>query len=250
MIPDAAQLGASDGATAADNVDNLESVRAARDAAKTDAERTRLDRLYIDRLVAESAPESALGELRSLLADERFDPPLYYNIGNALTRLGDLGTAATAYRKAIDQRKGDYPRALNNLGVVLLRTGNTAEAEASFLDALRRENSVYPEASYNLGRLYNSRGESDLAMRHLRRAVRYDPNHVPAVLLLAELLSADDDREEAIKILNGVRSTDSENRRRIDAARAAINNARATNDNRKTERGPAARVKSKISSLF
>lgn len=242
-VPESAPLEAAE----APAVDDLDSVRAARDAAKSDAERTRLDRLYIDRLVTESTPEYALGELRSMLADERFDPPLYYNIGNALARLGDTGTAVTAYRKAIDQRKGDYPRALNNLGVVLLKTGDAAEAETVFLDALRRENSVYPEASYNLGRLYNSRGEADLARRHLRRAVRYDPNHVPAVLLLAELLSADGDREEAIKILDGVRSTDEEERRRVSTTRAAINNARGTNDDRGTERGSTAGIKSKIS---
>lgn len=219
-VPDAAPLRPAEIDAAA--IDDLDSARAARDAAKSDAERARLDRLYMERLLAESAPASALGELRSLLADERFDPPLYYNIGNALARLGDPESAATAYRKAIDQRRGDYPRALNNLGVVLLRTGDAAEAEASFLDAIRRENSAYPEAHYNLGRLYQARGESELAVRHLRRAVRYDPTNVSAALLLAPMLAADGDREEALKILRALRPIDEQERRRVADARARI----------------------------
>src|SRR6185369_9484048 len=110
---------------------------------------------------------------------------------NSLARLDDNNGAVEAYRKAIDQRKGNYSRALNNLGVVLLRIGRWDESYDALLSALKLESFRYSEASYNLGRLYAARGQSDLAVREWRRALAVDPKHSAAAAALSR--GAEDD---------------------------------------------------------
>jgi tetratricopeptide (TPR) repeat protein len=116
-------------------------------------------------------------------------------MGNALARLGDSEGAVRAYRKAIEQRKGRYSRALNNLAVVRLRQGHWQQAHDALTGALRLESFRYAEASYNLGRLYATQGEMDLAIREWRRAIYVDPGHTAAAQAIAR---AGD--EERIKV--------------------------------------------------
>jgi tetratricopeptide (TPR) repeat protein len=215
-------------ATAASEAETLDSLRAEIKEAKSDTERARLERRFVELLATDATRDETLVELRALLDGTRFDPQFYYNVGNMLARMNDPGAAATAYRKAIKQRKGNYPRALNNLGVVLLRAGDSAEAETAFLDALRQEQFTYPEAHYNLGRLYQARGETELAVRQWRRALRLNPAHTPAALLLANALAADGEEEEALKTLAAARPTDTEARRSIADARVKILEVSAT----------------------
>ena len=141
----------------------------------------------VEQLVAQGLKQEALAELRSVAAEDRFDPQGFYNIANAFARLDATDEAISAYRKALEQRKGHYSRAANNLGVILLRQGFWDQAYDAFLLALRTENFHYAEASYNLGRLYAARGEMDRAFREWRRAVKVNPNHVAA----AQALSGD-----------------------------------------------------------
>ena len=132
--------------------------------------------------------ESAAGDsdrLNAIANSNAFDPVGFYNLGNALARLGHNEAAIAAYRKAITQRKGFYSRALNNLGVVLLRTWRWDEAHEALLSALRLDNFHYAEASYNLGRVYAARGQNDLAAREWRRALAIDPQHEAAKQALA-----------------------------------------------------------------
>lgn len=162
------------------------------DAASTPQERIRLQLKLADMLLANGKRTEAVAELRSITTVEVFDPQGFYNTGNALARLGDTNEAVNAYKKAIEQRKGRYSRALNNLGVVLMRVGRWDESQDAFLDALKVEGFRYAEASYNLGRLYASRGQTDLAIREWRRALAVDPEHKAAAQFLAN--AGTDDR--------------------------------------------------------
>jgi tetratricopeptide (TPR) repeat protein len=155
------------------------------DAAPTPQDQIRLRLKLAEELASSGKKVEAVTELHSLTGLDVFDPQGFYNAGNALARLGDTDEAVNAYRKAIEQRKGKYSRALNNLGVVLLRVGRWDEAREAFLSALRVESFRYAEASYNLGRLYATRGEMDLAVREWRRAVAVDPEHAAAAQSLA-----------------------------------------------------------------
>jgi tetratricopeptide (TPR) repeat protein len=123
--------------------------------------------------------------INAIANSNAIDPIGFYNLGNALARLGHNEAAIAAYRKAITQRKGFYSRALNNLGVVLLRNGRWDEAQEALVSALRLENFRYAEASYNLGRVYAARGQNDLAAREWRRALAIDPQHDAAKQALA-----------------------------------------------------------------
>lgn len=155
------------------------------EAASNSEEKARLQFKLVDRLLAEGLKPRAIAELHSMTVEDRFDPQGFYNIGNALARLGESDGAVKSYRKAIEQRKGRYSRALNNLGVVLLRQGRWDEALEVLLTALRIENFHYAEASYNLGRLYAARGETDLAIREWRRTLAVNPEHSSAAEAIA-----------------------------------------------------------------
>jgi tetratricopeptide (TPR) repeat protein len=182
--------------------DRLETLRAQIEAARTDNERGRLQRMLIDYLVALGKKSEAIAELRVMSRADRLDPIGFYNIGNALARLGDTDTAIDAYRKAIKQRHGNYARAFNNLGVMFLRQGRWDEAQEALSTALRLENFRYSEASYNLGRVYAARGEADLAIREWGRALAVAPDHTDAAIALARAYAEDGSPERGVAVLD------------------------------------------------
>lgn len=167
--------------------DPIAGLRTQINAAPTGTERNTLRLKLVEELLSADKKSEALSELRSLVNTDVFDPQSFYNAGNSFARLGDADGAIQAYRKAIDQRKGRYSRALNNLGVVLLRAGRWDESYEALTSALKLESFRYPEASYNLGRLYAARGENDLAIREWRRVLVLNPNHTAAAEALANI---------------------------------------------------------------
>ncbi len=181
--------------------DRLGSLRAQIAEAKTDAERWRLQRTLVDYLVALGQKREAVAELRAMARTEKLDPVYFYNTGNALARLGAIDDAVEAYRKAIEQRHGNYARALNNLGVLLLRQGEWDKAQESLANALRLENSRYGEASFNLGRVYAARGEADQAIKEWNRTLAIAPDHVDAAVALARAYAEDGSPERGISVL-------------------------------------------------
>lgn len=180
----------------------LERLRAEIKETKSGAERTRLQRALVERLVELKREPEALDALRLMIHEDRYDPPFFFNTGNALARLGDASAAEDAYRKAIQQRRGNYARALNNLGVILIRQGHWDEAQETFAAALMQENYAYAEASYNLGRLHLLRGEADLAMREWTRTLRLEPAHAEAAVALARAYAEDGDTNRGISVLD------------------------------------------------
>ncbi len=170
-------------------VDEIKALRDQIDAAASATERIRLQLKLAEQLVAADKKPEAIAELRSITSSDAFDPQGIYNVGNAFARLGESDGAIEAYRKAIEQRKGNYSRACNNLGVVLLRVGRWDEAYDALTTALKLENFRYPEASYNLGRLYAARGQADLAAREWRRVLARNPQHPGAKEALAQVRS-------------------------------------------------------------
>ncbi|MDX6269595.1 MAG: hypothetical protein QOD28_818 [Acidobacteriota bacterium] len=180
----------------------LERLRAEIKDAKPGAERARLQRTLVERLVALKRQPEALDALRLMIHEDRYDPPFFFNTGNALARLGDASAAEDAYRKAISQRRGNYSRALNNLGVILIRQGHWEEARETLAAALMQENFTYAEASYNLGRLHLLRGEADLAIREWLRTLRLEPAHAEAAAALARAYTEDGDPERGLAVLD------------------------------------------------
>jgi tetratricopeptide (TPR) repeat protein len=182
--------------------DRISVLRAQITEAKEQSERARLQRTLVDYLVAMNRKSEAVAELRAMMSESRVDAVGLYNIGNALARLGETDAAVEAYRKAIDQRKGKYPRALNNLGVVLLRQKRWNEALEALQAALKQENMRYGEASYNLGRLYAARGETKLAIEAWTRTLEVQPDHLDAALALARSHAAGGNPERGIAVID------------------------------------------------
>lgn len=229
-------------------VDRIEALRAQIEGAKNEAERSRLRRTLIDYLIALNKKSEAIDELRAMAQEERSDPARFYNIGNALARLGDTDGAIDAYRKAIEQRRGNYSRALNNLGVVQMRANHLDQAYDSFISALKLENFRYAEASYNLGRLYTARGETESAKREWSRALVVQPNHSNAALALARALAASGDVENAIAILDAFIKRNGPNSE-IETARREITSAAAASGKKlRSAKSPEGTASSKQSS--
>lgn len=165
--------------------DSVATLRDQIEFATTYPERIRLHLKLADTLISAGHRSEALKELHVIANSDGFDPAGFYNLGNSFARLGETEAALTAYRRAIEQRRGHYSRALNNMGVVLLRAGRWDEAYDALIEALQIEKFRYAEASYNLGRLYAARGQSDLAAREWKRALLVDPDHDAASQALA-----------------------------------------------------------------
>jgi tetratricopeptide (TPR) repeat protein len=171
--------------TAFAQTDTVATLRDQIEFATTYPERIRLQLKLADALVNSGHKSEALKELNAIANSNGFDPTGFYNLGNSFARLGETEAALTAYRRAVEQRRGKYSRALNNMGVVLLRAGRWDEAYDSLIAALQIESFRYAEASYNLGKVYAARGQSDLAAREWRRALLVDPQHDAATQALA-----------------------------------------------------------------
>jgi tetratricopeptide (TPR) repeat protein len=177
---------------------------ASSDASSSPADRARQRQAMAERLAESGNRPEAVALLRSMLAEERFDPAFFYNTGNALARMGESEAAVDAYRKAVAQRHGAYARAQHNLGVVLTRLGRWEEAEESLTAALKLESFNYAEASYSLGRLHALRGESGLAVTEWTRTLRLKPEHADAAVSLARLLAEGGDTTQALSVLDAL----------------------------------------------
>lgn len=182
----------------------VETRSASADAAQSPSERARQRQAMAEQLAEAGNKSEAVALLRSMLAEERFDPAFFYNTGNALARMGESEAAVEAYRKAVAQRHGNYARAQNNLGVVLTRLGRWEEAEEALTSALKLESFNYAEASYSLGRLHALRGESGLATAEWTRTLRLKPEHTDAAVSLARLLAEDGDTTQALAVLDAL----------------------------------------------
>jgi tetratricopeptide (TPR) repeat protein len=202
--------------------DRLSALRVQIGEAKDKSERARLQRTLVDYLVALNRKSDAITELRAMALDDRIDPVGFYNIGNALARLGDTETAIEAYRKAVDQRHGNYARALNNLGVVLMRGKRWTEAREALSSALRQEDFRYGEASYNLGRLHAALGETKLAIKEWTRTLRLQPDHLDAALALARAHAASGSPERGIAVIDAFVERHGPNARLIEARNEII----------------------------
>jgi tetratricopeptide (TPR) repeat protein len=189
---------------AATETAEVETRSASADASLNPSERARQRQAMAERLAESGNRPEAVALLRSMLAEERFDPAFFYNTGNALARMGESEAAVEAYRKAVAQRRGHYARAQHNLGVVLTRLGRWEEAEESLTAALKLESFTYAEASYSLGRLHALRGESGLAMTEWTRTLRLKPEHTDAAVSLARLLAEGGDTSQALSVLDAL----------------------------------------------
>ena len=115
-------------------------------------------------------------------------------LGNEHFAKGDLDTAATCYRKAIDIAPG-YAEAHNNLGLVFAQRHMFDEAAACFLRAIALDTSL-AQPHTNLGNAHRSRGRLGEALACFRAALALDPDRADVYnnmgILLQELGQLDE----------------------------------------------------------
>lgn len=107
------------------------------------------------------------------------------NVGVALAQGGDLSTAATFFKEAVDAHP-QSAEAQNNLAQALSLTGRPQEAVEHYRAAI----SVSPTlvgVHYNLGVALEGVGESREALQEYRRAAELNPNDAAARAAIARL---------------------------------------------------------------
>src|SRR5205814_912551 len=82
----------------ATTTDPIAALRDQIDAAPTAEEKMDLQLKLVEQLVRAGKKQEARNQLGPMLAEDRFDPQAFYNIGNAFARLGDLEGAVVSYR--------------------------------------------------------------------------------------------------------------------------------------------------------
>lgn len=137
-------------------------------------------------------PALAESTLESPPPDSSTPPPnpdlyyRYYNLGNALQKIGDFAAAIDAYRQALSH-KTDGADGWNNLGNALRQVGEYNAAIEAYEQAL----SFNPEdatAWSNLGNVYHRQGQFNPASDCYHRAIVLQPDHGDAQFNLSLLL--------------------------------------------------------------
>lgn len=133
---------------------------------------------------------------------------LYYNLGNARVKKGDLEGALAAFTEAAKQDPED-PLIQNNLGYVYERkhtqdpAGNPIDRAVLHYQRAADKDPKNPVFQRNLGlAARKAEGQSELALKALKRAVTLDKNDYNSHLALAEEYQNRDQTAEAILAYN------------------------------------------------
>jgi Flp pilus assembly protein TadD len=112
-----------------------------------------------------------------VVSDARALAHFYNNVGAELMQFGEMAAAFHAFRTAIAENDRSFAPAWNNLGTLYSRTGLPYYAEAAYLHALKIDRSNLIAMS-NLTTLYDRRGDQKRAER-FRNKVNSHRNRNP-----------------------------------------------------------------------
>jgi Flp pilus assembly protein TadD len=152
-----------------------------------DAAQAALDRGEYDQAVANF--QAALAQSKSLEA--------YFGLGNALTNLGRLDEAITAYQEALQINPNHVPT-LSNLGVAYYQQGRLGEAQNTFRKVLSL-NPNDAETHYLLAAALIQAGDLAAAEQELTRALALKPDLPEARFGMGVLRRLQGRTEEAIR---------------------------------------------------
>jgi type IV pilus assembly protein PilF len=144
----------------------------------------------------------ALEEAKIALEADSTYAPAHNLLGLIYMELKQPEMARTAFEDAlrIDPRDSD---ANHNMGHFLCETGHELEGVKYFMTAVQNPLYASPAKSYTgAGACYEKAGHMDDAFGDYARAIRLDPNYVPAMLPYARLLMAKGQLDEARVLVN------------------------------------------------
>jgi tetratricopeptide (TPR) repeat protein len=136
----------------------------------------------------------AIENLQKSLSIKPQQPEAWELLGDLDLRLGRLGQAGEAYRKAI--ALGSPPETTVKYADLLLRLREYSEAEKLLRQLLKRDSRL-GIAYVSLGKLFDSRKQYKQADAALRHAIELDPDNPQAHLFLAEALQHLGEPEQA-----------------------------------------------------
>lgn len=129
----------------------------------------------------------ALEELRIAIAADSGYAPAYSVLGLVQMDLKENDQAQASFQRALSLSPAD-PDANHNYAWFLCRTGREDQSIRYFLAAVRNPLYTTPAKSYALAGICAARKNNDSAgVDYLERAIRLDPNHLPALINLAQL---------------------------------------------------------------
>jgi tetratricopeptide (TPR) repeat protein len=117
----------------------------------------------------------------------------------ALLGKGDTELAETLLHRALEL-ESDRPEALFNLALILHAKGELEAAESRLQAALALR-PFMAKGWYYLGKVNAGAGRPAAAVAGYRRALGIDPLHTPSYLEIAQVLTAMDQEDEALRYL-------------------------------------------------
>ncbi len=145
--------------------------------------------------------DKALKQFAALLATDADDLFALLGRGSALTALGRMGQAASAFKAVLKLDPGNQ-YALAELGLVRLNRGDTAGAEKAFRRAMAQGDRRYTCPHEGLGLVYLRQGKVARARKSFERAIAINPDiEYKKFNELAKILIKQGERGRAIKLL-------------------------------------------------
>src|SRR3989440_7308918 len=115
--------------------------------------------------------DAAIRNFQQAVALQPAFPSAHNRLGRTLMLKGQFAAAADEFRKAIEQRGGNYAVAQYNLGFALQQQGENEQALAAYRDAINSGGGKYPDAFYQTGVLLGALGRWQESADALRKAV-------------------------------------------------------------------------------
>jgi serine/threonine protein kinase/lipoprotein NlpI len=124
--------------------------------------------------------DAAIRDLRRAIELQPDFPSAHNRLGRALMLKGQFPAAAEEFRKAVEQRGGNYPTAQYNLGFALQQQRDSDKAIAAYRDAIKSRGGNYPDAYYQIGSiLLDSPDRLPEAAEAFRKAIEQNNGRDP-----------------------------------------------------------------------
>ncbi len=122
---------------------------------------------------------------------------VHNNLGLIFQAIGHLELARKEYEEAI-RVVPDYALALNNLASLLFASSQYEQASGLWLKAMQKD-PLEADYYYNLGLCYARMNQPKQGIDYLQLTLKLNPQFMPALFLLGQLLSSSGDYEGALK---------------------------------------------------
>jgi serine/threonine-protein kinase len=123
--------------------------------------------------------DAAVRDLRRAIELQPDFPAAHNRLGRALLFKGQDAAASEEFRKAIEQRGGNYPTAQYNLGFALRQGGDRERALEAYRGAIESRGGNYPDAFYQIGGILYDEGHWPESADAFRKAIEQNGGRDP-----------------------------------------------------------------------